>query len=147
MDDFNFDEIGNAYSIGPNKMAYSSMSPTIVMKNNKVVLVIGSPGSARIISTIAQLIDTFTKGEIQPEKLLELPRIHAINQQVYVENESQKNHFDASIEADWKVLQPSSHLAQNGLNAYFGGVHAIVWTGKEYKALADPRRDGLAITD
>ena len=57
MDDFNFKDTTNKYAIGPKKMAYSSMSPTIVMKEGKVVMVIGSPGSARIISTVAQLID------------------------------------------------------------------------------------------
>ncbi|MFV1884449.1 MAG: gamma-glutamyltransferase family protein [Balneola sp.] len=147
MDDFIFDEIENTYALGPNKMAYSSMSPTIVLKDGKVVLIIGSPGSSRIISTIAQLIDTYTRGEIKPEQLLELPRVHAINQKVYLENGDDRDLSEISLNTDWEIVQPSTYLIQNGLNAYFGGVHAIVWTGKEYKALADPRRDGLAITD
>jgi len=147
MDDFNFDEVGNIYAVGPSKMAYSSMSPTIVMKEGRVVLIIGSPGSARIISTVAQLIDTYTKGFSQSEKLLAIPRVHAINEKVYFEKDEQHILFDTTENRDWKIVQPSSHLVQNGLNAYFGGVHAIVWTGTEYKALADPRRDGLAVTD
>lgn len=145
MDDFNFDDFDNAYAIGPNKMAYSSMSPTIVMKDNQVVLVIGSPGSARIISSVAYLIDSFTSGISNPEGLLLLPRIHAINQKVYFENEGMKTEFESAEVDDWEIIKPSAHFVQNGLNAFFGGVHAIVWTGKEYKALADPRRDGLAI--
>lgn len=147
MDDFIFDEIENTYALGPNKMAYSSMSPTVVLKDGKVVLIIGSPGSSRIISTIAQLIDVYTKGEIQPEQLLELPRFHAINQQIYIENKDERILDEISQKTDWAIVQPSTYLVQNELNAYFGGVHAIVWTGKEYKALADPRRDGLAITN
>ncbi|MCB0630492.1 MAG: gamma-glutamyltransferase [Saprospiraceae bacterium] len=147
MDDFNFEEANNKYAVAPNKMAYSSMSPTIVMKDKKVVLIIGSPGSARIISSIAQLIDTFTSGTTDPKELLQLPRIHAINKKVYFEDEHQKAQFETATTEDWEVVKPPAYLAQNGLNAYFGGVHAIVWTGREYLALADPRRDGLALSE
>ena len=147
MDDFNFEETENKYAVGPNRMAYSSMSPTIVMKEGKVALIIGSPGSARIISSVAQLIDTFTKGTTAPESLLQLPRVHAINHKVYFEDEQQETRFEAANRSDLEVVKPSNYLVQNGLNAYFGGVHAIVWTGKAYLALADPRRDGSAITD
>lgn len=147
MDDFNFDDSNDKYAIGPNKMAYSSMSPTIVMKDNQVVLVIGSPGSARIISTVAQLIDSYTLGKGEPEKLLELPRVHVINQKVYLEDSGLKGQVENFENLDLEIVQPNTHLTQNGLNAYFGGVHAIVWTGTFYKALADPRRDGLAISN
>jgi gamma-glutamyltranspeptidase/glutathione hydrolase len=147
MDDFNFDDKNNKYAIGPNKMAYSSMSPTIVMKDNQVELVIGSPGSARIISTVAQLIDIYTLRKIEPEKLLEMPRVHAINQKVYLEDPILKGQIESLGSFDLEIVQPNAFLTQNGLNAYFGGVHAIVWTGTSYIALADPRRDGLAITN
>lgn len=148
MDDFDFEDPTNKYAIGPHKMAYSSMSPTIVMKNGKVVLIIGSPGSARIISTVAQLIDAFTLGKVQPEHLLELPRVHARNKQVWIEDEHMRLQFEQyNQQGEWEVPTPSQSLVQNGLNAYFGGVHAIVWTGREYLPLADPRRDGLAMAE
>ena len=41
---------------GPGKRPLSSMSPTIVLKDNKPVLVTGSPGGSRIISTVLQVI-------------------------------------------------------------------------------------------
>ena len=147
MDDFNFKDPTNKYTIGPKKMAYSSMSPTIVMKEGKVVMVIGSPGSARIISTVAQLIDKYTLGVVKPQDLLWLPRVHAINQKIYWEVEAQQVELSTSKNRDWQLVKPSQFFIQNGLNAYFGGVHAILWTGKEYKAFADPRRDGLALTE
>lgn len=147
MDDFNFDDSNNKYAIGPNKMAYSSMSPTIVMKENRVVLVIGSPGSARIISTVAQLIDSYTLGNIEPQKLLEMPRVHAINQKVYPEDAGLTSQIEDFENFELEIVQPNTNLVQNGLNAYFGGVHAIIWTGSSYIALADPRRDGLGLVD
>jgi gamma-glutamyltranspeptidase/glutathione hydrolase len=145
MDDFNFKELDNKYALGPNKMAYSSMSPSIIMKDGKVVLVIGSPGSARIISSVAQLIDKYTRGLANPAKLLELPRVHAINKKVYFEKAEVAVRFKNKDE--WKIIEPSKNLVQNGLNAYFGGVHAIVWTADGYIALADPRRDGMAVVE
>lgn len=147
MDDFNFDEADNAYAIGPNKMAYSSMSPTIVMKEGQVVLVIGSPGSARIISTVAQIIDHYTSGTVAAEQLLALPRIHAINQRVYFESAEQEAYYNSLNNTRLEIVRANDYLARHGLNAYFGGVHAIVWTGRAYIALADPRRDGLALAE
>ena len=119
MDDFNFEETENKYAVGPNRMAYSSMSPTIVMKEGKVALIIGSPGSARIISSVAQLIDTFTKGTTAPELLLQLPRVHAINHKVYFEDEQQKTRFETANGSDLEVVKPSGYLVQNGVECVF----------------------------
>ena len=55
MDDFTFGEPEHPFALRPNAMAYSSMSPTIVQKNGENRMVIGSPGSSRIISTVGQL--------------------------------------------------------------------------------------------
>src|SRR6202008_2635504 len=41
---------------GPGKRPLSSMSPTIVKKDGKVVLVTGTPGGSRIISTVLQIV-------------------------------------------------------------------------------------------
>ena len=65
MDDFSskpgvpnvFGLIGNeANAIEPNKRPLSSMTPTIILKNNKPFLVIGSPGGSTIITTAMQTI-------------------------------------------------------------------------------------------
>src|SRR5580700_7182950 len=47
---------GAANSIGPGKRPLSSMTPTIVLKDGKLFLVLGSPGSSRIITTVALAI-------------------------------------------------------------------------------------------
>ncbi len=65
MDDFSskpgvpnvFGLVGNeANAIEPNKRPLSSMTPTIILKNNKPFLVIGSPGGSTIITTVMQTI-------------------------------------------------------------------------------------------
>ena len=47
---------GEANAVGPNKRPLSAMTPTIVLKNGKLWLVLGSPGGPTIITTVANII-------------------------------------------------------------------------------------------
>jgi gamma-glutamyltranspeptidase / glutathione hydrolase len=47
---------GQANAVGANKRPLSAMSPTIVLKDGKVFLVLGSPGGPRIITTVANIL-------------------------------------------------------------------------------------------
>jgi gamma-glutamyltranspeptidase/glutathione hydrolase len=47
---------GPANAIGPGKRPLSAMSPTIVLKDGKLLLVLGSPGGPRIITTVANIL-------------------------------------------------------------------------------------------
>jgi gamma-glutamyltranspeptidase / glutathione hydrolase len=47
---------GPANAIGPGKRPLSAMTPTIVLKDGKLFLVLGSPGGARIITTVANIL-------------------------------------------------------------------------------------------
>jgi gamma-glutamyltranspeptidase/glutathione hydrolase len=144
MDDFIYNEPDNKYAVGPNKMAYSSMSPTIVTKDGEIALIIGSPGSARIISTVAQLIHKYTTSNREQEELLNIPRIHAINNKLFFESEIEKKSSENWL-GDWEIGEHKNDLGENELNPYFGGVHCILLDHNHFYALADPRRDGLAI--
>jgi gamma-glutamyltranspeptidase len=47
---------GKANAIAPGKRPLSSMTPTIVLKDGKPVLVVGTPGGSRIITTVLEII-------------------------------------------------------------------------------------------
>ncbi len=47
---------GKANAIAPGKRPLSSMTPTIVLKDGRPVLVVGSPGGSRIITTVLEII-------------------------------------------------------------------------------------------
>jgi gamma-glutamyltranspeptidase/glutathione hydrolase len=61
---------------GPRKRPLSSMSPTIVMKDGKAVLVTGSPGGSRIISAVLQIIVDVLDYDMDVAAAVAAPRLH-----------------------------------------------------------------------
>jgi gamma-glutamyltranspeptidase / glutathione hydrolase len=61
---------------GPGKRPLSSMSPTIVLRDGKVVLVTGSPGGSRIISTVLQVIVNVLDYHMDVAAAVAAPRLH-----------------------------------------------------------------------
>jgi gamma-glutamyltranspeptidase/glutathione hydrolase len=65
-----------ANSIGPGKRPLSSMTPTIVLKDGKLFLVLGSPGSSRIITTVALAIMGVVDYGMNIQEAINAPRFH-----------------------------------------------------------------------
>jgi len=85
MDDFSikpgypnmFGLVGNdVNAIAPGKRMLSSMTPTIVTKNDSLFLVIGSPGGSTIITTVAQIISNIIDHHMNIRMAIEAPRFH-----------------------------------------------------------------------
>ncbi|SDR60087.1 gamma-glutamyltransferase 1 Threonine peptidase. MEROPS family T03 [Rhizobiales bacterium GAS191] len=67
---------GEANAIAPGKTPLSSMSPTIITKDGKLVMVIGSPGGSRIITiTLEAIINVIDHG-MTVQEAIDAPRIH-----------------------------------------------------------------------
>lgn len=67
---------GERNSIAPGKRPLSSMSPTIVTKDGKVFLVLGSPGGSRIISITLQTALNIIDHGMPPQEAVNAPRVH-----------------------------------------------------------------------
>ena len=67
---------GQANQIEPGKQPLSSMSPTIVKKGDKVILVTGSPGGATIPTTVVQVITNSIDYKLDIAQAVNAPRIH-----------------------------------------------------------------------
>ena len=67
---------GEANKIEPGKRMLSSMSPTIVLKEDRPVLVLGSPGGSKIITVVAQAILSHLRFDMGAEELVKQPRFH-----------------------------------------------------------------------
>lgn len=63
-------------SIQPEKRPLSSMTPTIVLKDDKPFLVIGSPGGSRIITVVLQIILNCIEFDMNIQEAINAPRIH-----------------------------------------------------------------------
>jgi len=69
--------IGNdANSIQPEKRMLSSMTPTIIFKENKPFLILGSPGGGRIITTVLQTILNIVDHKMNLSEAIDSPRFH-----------------------------------------------------------------------
>ena len=78
---------GEANAIGPGKRPLSSMSPTLVEKDGRVVLVLGSPGGSRIITTVLETIVNIVDYRMGPREAVDAPRLHyqGLPDEVYFE--------------------------------------------------------------
>jgi gamma-glutamyltranspeptidase/glutathione hydrolase len=67
---------GEANAIGPGKRPLSSMTPTIVVHDGKTVLVLGSPGSSKIITTVANVLMGVVDYGMNIQEAVNAPRFH-----------------------------------------------------------------------
>jgi gamma-glutamyltranspeptidase / glutathione hydrolase len=67
---------GPANAIAPGKRPLSSMTPTIVLRDGKVSMVLGSPGGGRIITTVANIFLSVADGGLNIQQAVDAPRYH-----------------------------------------------------------------------
>jgi gamma-glutamyltranspeptidase/glutathione hydrolase len=67
---------GPVNAIAPGKRPLSSMTPTIVLENGKLRYVLGSPGGARIITTVANIFISAAEGGLNIQEAVDAPRFH-----------------------------------------------------------------------
>jgi gamma-glutamyltranspeptidase/glutathione hydrolase len=67
---------GPANSIAPGKRPLSSMAPTIVLKDGKVSMILGSPGGGRIITTVANIFLSVVDQGLNIQAAVDAPRFH-----------------------------------------------------------------------
>lgn len=137
MADFNGDTV-SAAGIAPLRRPPSNMTPTIVRKDGRPLLIIGSPGGARIAPVLAQVLIAVLDFGIPLHEALNAPRFYPAGRTLVVETRIPEAVLQTVAAKGWKLYPYGS------VNAYFGGVHAVQvqpTTGHLIGA-ADPRRDG-----
>jgi len=78
---------GEANSIAPGKRPLSSMAPSLVEKDGRLVFVLGSPGGSRIITAVLEAVMNIVDYGMTPQEAVDAPRLHYQGQpdQVYFE--------------------------------------------------------------
>lgn len=67
---------GEANAIAPQKRMLSSMTPTIVEKNDELFMVVGTPGGSTIITSVAQTILNVYEFNMNMQEAVDAPRFH-----------------------------------------------------------------------
>lgn len=143
MDDFSvkpgvpnmYGAIGNEKNaIAPGKRMLSSMTPTIVLKNNKPVIVVGTPGGTTIPTSVFQTIVNLIDFKLSPEEAVNKPKFHHqwLPDEVMVERGFPQNTREALIKMGYKITDRSG----------IGRTELITVSDKgNIKAVADNRGD------
>lgn len=149
MDDFSskpgvpnaFGVVGNnANAIAPGKRMLSSMTPSILVKDNKVQLVVGTPGGSTIITSIFQVITNLFDFEMPLQQAVAAPRFH--HQLLPKDQITMEPYAPLTVEVQQELTKKGYKLSTQGWS--LGDVQAIQVTAKEVKAAADPRSRGVA---
>ncbi len=126
---------GGFHSGLPGTRVASMMSPSLLIKDGRVRLVIGSGGSKRIRTAISQVLSQVVDFGRDIESAVGAPRLFWDGEMVQVEpgfSEEAVSHLSSTVKINlW-----------NSFDVYFGGVHAVV-PGE--KGSGDPRRGGAVV--
>ncbi|WP_438276914.1 gamma-glutamyltransferase [Nitrobacter sp.] len=119
---------------GPGKRPLSSMTPTIVLKDGRPVLVTGSPGGSRIVSTVLQVIVNVLDYGMNIAEAVATPRLH----HQWLPDEARAEHgFPENVIAELRarghaVVMPMGQTSANSIAVSPDGFHGA----------ADPRTRG-----
>ena len=133
----------NPNSIKRGKLSRSTISPTIIIKDNNPYLIIGSPGGSRIISTVIQVIINILDFDMNVDEANRAPRFYT---QKFVDYLHLESGIDKEVIEELKKMGHSIRVHE-GADLFFGGVQMILVdkkTGK-YHGSADIRRGGNAV--
>ena len=150
MDDFSakpgvpniFGVVGNvANEIQPEKRMLSSMSPTILLKDGNVEMVLGTPGGSTIFTSVFQTIVNIMDFDMSPYEAIESTRFH---HQLLPPDEITYNGFTIGNPLPKETI---SQLGEKGYKAIphdydFGDVQVIVREDESWIAASDPRDRG-----
>ena len=127
-------------SIKPEKRMLSSMTPTIVMKDNKLYMILGTPGGSTIITSVLQTILNVYEFGMDIQSAINAPRFH--HQWLPEKIEFENGVFD---EVSMKKLQEKGYDIKQDYTRVIGRVDAILISKNGVITTgADPRGDDKA---
>jgi len=128
---------------GPGKRPLSSMTPTIVLKDGKPLLVTGSPGGSRIITAVLQVISNVVDFRMDVADAVTASRLHHQwhPDQTFVEPGFDPAVLDALTARGYTIVPTAPHTSANSIEIVRKGASA-----PEYVGAADRRSRGSLAT-
>ncbi|MDH3277116.1 MAG: gamma-glutamyltransferase [Nitrosopumilus sp.] len=142
MSAFEFTNPNHPYFIRPNAIPWTSVSPALVFLNKKLWIVMGSPGSQRIFSTVTQFLSRIVDGDLSMDEAIKRPRFHcAIGGTISIE----EGGFRTEIINFLKEMGYEISV-KDRYSFYHGAIHAVMklQTQPGFQGVAEIRRDGTA---
>lgn len=128
---------GKANEIAPEKRMLSSMSPTIVLKEGKVEMVVGTPGGSTIITSVFQTIVNVVEEGMTAQQAVDATRVH---HQLLPKDQIS---YNPALPAETKkALQLMGYQLKK--NNYMGDVQLIVQQDKALSSASDKRGRGVS---
>lgn len=143
MSAFEYKDKTHPYFLLPGGVPWSSVAPVLLKKRGKIQYLLGSPGSARISTTLAQVIVRLVDQGESLEEAIAAPRFHASDQgELMIEKDRfPKQVYEALQLASFKLQRKDAYSFYTGC---VQGVQLPVRFWEKYQGVADPRRDGTA---
>jgi gamma-glutamyltranspeptidase / glutathione hydrolase len=124
----------------PGKRLTSMMAPSLVVRDSRPHLVVGSAGSIRLRGAILQLVVNVVRHRMPVEEAISAPRIHVDDGQVHCEGGADQQELDRFERLGYELIRWRRR------NLYFGGAAAVeVREDGSLHAAGDPRRGGHGI--
>ena len=123
-----------------NTRISSMMAPTIVLKDNKPEIVLGSGGSNRIRTAILQVISNIIDFEMHVDAAVNSPRVHWENNVFNIEPGFSEAAIKAIVDDDKQLV------LWDKKNMFFGGVHTVMDLEGIIEGAGDRRRNGAIAT-
>lgn len=140
MSAFEHSDISHPYFLRPNAVPWASVAPTIVMQGKRPRLVLGSPGSERIVSALAQVLLRFAQGQSLMDAIT-APRLHTgLDGKVSIESSRMRGDIPDALEQRGFTLHEV-----DAFSFRLGCVQAVQRERDGMIGVADLRRDGAAV--
>ncbi|MBL8267229.1 gamma-glutamyltransferase, partial [Steroidobacter sp.] len=130
----------DANLVGPNKRPLSAMSPTIVLKDGKLWLVLGSPGGPTIITTVANILVGVVDFGLDIQQAVNAPRFH--HQWLPDRIQMERNRFSPDT---IKLLEGRGHTIAFGLGGDGECIQIDLATGQRLGASDGRNERGKAV--
>ena len=145
LTDFSFSPVDRegapaANAAAPGKRPRSSMSPVIVLdRQGRFVAAVGSPGGSAILAYNLKTLIGILDWNLTPQQAIELPNVIARGPLVVGEDDKLEPALRDGLKARGVVVV--------GGGGEESGLHAVVRRNGRLEGGADPRREGLVLTD
>jgi gamma-glutamyltranspeptidase/glutathione hydrolase len=141
--DYEYKIFSHPFYLRPNAVPWATVAPTLIFRNKEeILLAVGSPGSERIFSSIAQFLIHVVDKNQPIDVAMRAPRLHcSLGGRVSLEAKRFPDEIVTFFrEKDYRIDKRKPY------SFYLGAIHAVLkkHDGSGFQGVAEVRRDGTA---